>query len=226
MSVVGEGEIGFQEYFVGRHHDVPIDGVRFAGVEDARPAPGVLEALRDADVVVDRAVEPDRVDRADPRRARRAARCSTAAGPAWWPCRRSSPAPRSKGPADRMLRELGGEASVVEVARRYRSVAGVARGRRAPTRCRRRPSKAEGVSCVVTPTVMRSPDDRRCAGRHGARRRVSVPRVPRADAQAAAEQRYRASRDHAAQQHQAEAQPDEAHHQGCERATQRAWRRR
>ena len=29
-----------------------------------------------------------------------------------------------KGPADRMLRELGGEASVVEVARRYRDVAG------------------------------------------------------------------------------------------------------
>ena len=39
--VAGEGEIDFQEYFVGRRHEVPITGVRFDGADDARlSAPG------------------------------------------------------------------------------------------------------------------------------------------------------------------------------------------
>jgi LPPG:FO 2-phospho-L-lactate transferase len=45
-------EIGFQEYFVGRRHDVAVTSVHFAGVEAARPAPGVIDALAGADLVV------------------------------------------------------------------------------------------------------------------------------------------------------------------------------
>ena len=45
VTVAGEGEIGFQEYFVQRHHDVAVDRVRFDGAEAARPAPGVLDAI-------------------------------------------------------------------------------------------------------------------------------------------------------------------------------------
>jgi LPPG:FO 2-phospho-L-lactate transferase len=52
VTVADEGEIGFQEYFVRRQHSVAVTSVRFAGADDARPGPGVLDALSDADVVV------------------------------------------------------------------------------------------------------------------------------------------------------------------------------
>lgn len=48
-----EGEwIDFQDYFVRLRHAVPVDAVDFVGVADARPAPGVLDALAAADAVV------------------------------------------------------------------------------------------------------------------------------------------------------------------------------
>jgi LPPG:FO 2-phospho-L-lactate transferase len=46
------GELPFQTWFVRRHHEDEVFGVRFDGVEHARPAPGVLEALVSADAVV------------------------------------------------------------------------------------------------------------------------------------------------------------------------------
>lgn len=46
------GEIGFQEWFVRDRAETPVLGVRFAGIEVARPAPGVLDAIAGADVVV------------------------------------------------------------------------------------------------------------------------------------------------------------------------------
>ena len=47
-----DGELDFQEWFVKRRHADRVDGLRFEGAEDARPAPGVLEAIGDADLVV------------------------------------------------------------------------------------------------------------------------------------------------------------------------------
>ena len=46
------GAFGFQEWFVARGHRDEVDGVRFDGAEGARPAPGVLEALGGADVIL------------------------------------------------------------------------------------------------------------------------------------------------------------------------------
>src|SRR5580704_10070630 len=45
-------EVSFQDYFVRLHHDVAVRGVRFEGAETAQPAPGVMEALRDADSIL------------------------------------------------------------------------------------------------------------------------------------------------------------------------------
>ena len=45
-------EIGFQEYFVGLRHDVAVHALRFVGASSAVPAPGVLDALGQAEVVV------------------------------------------------------------------------------------------------------------------------------------------------------------------------------
>src|SRR5690606_28524893 len=45
-------EINFQEYFVRHRHGVPLRSVRFAGIDDAVPAPGVLAAIGRASAVV------------------------------------------------------------------------------------------------------------------------------------------------------------------------------
>jgi LPPG:FO 2-phospho-L-lactate transferase len=46
------GAFSFQEWFVARGHRDPVDRVRFDGADRARPAPGVLEALGAADVIL------------------------------------------------------------------------------------------------------------------------------------------------------------------------------
>lgn len=46
------GTFPFQQWFVARGHRDPVDRVRFEGAADARPAPGVLEALHDADLIL------------------------------------------------------------------------------------------------------------------------------------------------------------------------------
>ena len=52
VDTVESGELAFQEYFVHRHCEPKVKGFRFAGIESARPAPGVREAIEQADVVV------------------------------------------------------------------------------------------------------------------------------------------------------------------------------
>jgi LPPG:FO 2-phospho-L-lactate transferase len=46
------GEFGLQEWFVRRGHEDEVDGLRFEGAASARPAPGVLEAIEAASLVV------------------------------------------------------------------------------------------------------------------------------------------------------------------------------
>jgi LPPG:FO 2-phospho-L-lactate transferase len=46
------GDLSFQEYFVQRWYQDPVESVRFAGASDAEPAPGVTEAIRTADLVL------------------------------------------------------------------------------------------------------------------------------------------------------------------------------
>jgi LPPG:FO 2-phospho-L-lactate transferase len=46
------GSFEFQQWFVARAHRDPADRVRFEGAADARPAPGVLEALHDAELIL------------------------------------------------------------------------------------------------------------------------------------------------------------------------------
>jgi LPPG:FO 2-phospho-L-lactate transferase len=46
------GELSFEEYFVQRWYQDPVESIRFAGAADAEPAPGVIEAILDANLVV------------------------------------------------------------------------------------------------------------------------------------------------------------------------------
>jgi LPPG:FO 2-phospho-L-lactate transferase len=51
--VVADGrEMHFQDYWVGLHASVPVERVWLAGAEDATPAPGVLDAIANADLVL------------------------------------------------------------------------------------------------------------------------------------------------------------------------------
>ncbi len=159
VTVAGEGEIGFQEYFVQRHHDVAVEAVRFDGAEAARPAPFVLDALRAARRVVVAPSNPlvsiDPVlavpgvrDAVTARRGDAVAVSPIIAGAAL------------KGPADRLLRELGHEASVVGIARLYAPLVGTLVVDEADSH-RAGAVEAEGVRCVVAPTVMRGPAEAR-----------------------------------------------------------------
>src|SRR5689334_9179719 len=46
------GELSFEEYFVQRWYQDPVNSVRFAGAEKAEPAPGVIDAILSATVVL------------------------------------------------------------------------------------------------------------------------------------------------------------------------------
>ena len=47
-----DGSFAFQKWFVARRHEDDVDAVRFEGADDARAAPGVLEALSSAELVL------------------------------------------------------------------------------------------------------------------------------------------------------------------------------
>src|ERR1700704_1244196 len=46
------GELSFEEYFVQRWYQDPVNSIRFAGIEKAEPAPGVIDAIMSATVVL------------------------------------------------------------------------------------------------------------------------------------------------------------------------------
>jgi len=112
------GELPFQEWFVARGHRDEVDHVRFEGAESATPAPGVLEALEEAELLLLAPSNPY-VSLA-PILAVRALREALAARRV--PCVAVSPliGGRSvKGPADRMLARLAGGTSPRHVAACY-----------------------------------------------------------------------------------------------------------
>jgi LPPG:FO 2-phospho-L-lactate transferase len=50
--VTDEGELDFQDYMVRRQADARVKGVQYEGVLEAKPAPGVIEAILDAEGVI------------------------------------------------------------------------------------------------------------------------------------------------------------------------------
>lgn len=112
------GSFPFQEWFVARGHRDEVDALRFEGEEAARPAPGALEALAGADLILLAPSNP--YVSIAPILAVRALREALAARRV--PCVAVSPlidGRAVKGPADRMLRRLAGGTSPRHVARCY-----------------------------------------------------------------------------------------------------------
>lgn len=52
MVRITDGWVTFQEYFVARRHEDDVLELRFDGADSARAAPGVVEAIQEADLVV------------------------------------------------------------------------------------------------------------------------------------------------------------------------------
>ena len=46
------GELSFEEYFVQRWYQDPVESIRLAGAADAEPAPGVVDAILSSDIVL------------------------------------------------------------------------------------------------------------------------------------------------------------------------------
>jgi LPPG:FO 2-phospho-L-lactate transferase len=148
-------EIGFQEYFVGRRHDVPVRSIRLAGVETAAAAPGVLEAISEADQLVICPSNP--IVSIGPVLATGA--IGTALSARRESCVAVSPIVAGKalkGPADRMLAELGHESSVAGVARLWAPYASTLVIDEADSFHAGAVEEA-GMRALVAPTVMSGP---------------------------------------------------------------------
>lgn len=160
MITLAEGpdagqEISFQEYFVARRHGVTVSAVRFEGAARATAAPGVLEAIGGAERLVIAPSNPlvsiapvlavtGVAEAVAARRQHNVAVSPIIAGSAL------------KGPADRLLAELGHEASVVGVARMWAPYAATLVIDEADANLADAVAAA-GMTPVVTPTIMSEP---------------------------------------------------------------------
>lgn len=163
-------EVPFQEYFVQRRHSVPVGAVRFDGADRASLTDHARMALTDSDVVVIApsnplvSIAPVRslpgVDAVLSARRDTVVAISPIIGGA-----------ALKGPADRMLLELGHEASVVGVARLYAAIAGTLVIDPIDASLATA-VEATGMRVVVTPSIMSTP----AIGHELARRTLAAAR--------------------------------------------------
>jgi LPPG:FO 2-phospho-L-lactate transferase len=152
----GTTELAMQEWFVRERAEPPVVSVRFEGAERATPAPGVLDALHDAEAILicpsnpiisigPILAVPGIRDVLVARRDRVVAVSPIVGG-----------AP-VKGPADRLMGPLGLEVSCVGVADAYREIASTL-VIDAVDAARAAEVEAHGVRAIVTDTIMRSPE--------------------------------------------------------------------
>jgi LPPG:FO 2-phospho-L-lactate transferase len=155
VQTTEHGELPFQEYFVKHRHGVAVSSVRFAGIESCTPGPEVLSTIANASRIVIAPSNPivsigpvlDVPGVRDALIARRSdvvAISPIIAGAAL------------KGPADRLLTELGHESSALGIARLYAPFAGTLvidtlDAALAPA------IEALGLRCIVTDTIMSQP---------------------------------------------------------------------
>ena len=153
MVHLEDGDVSFQEYFVKLRHSVPVTGVEFVGADSATFIdPQIIAAASTIVIAPSNPIVSIGPIRAlsgveDALRARRndvVAVSPIVAGAAL------------KGPADRMLVELGHEPTVVGVARMYAPIAATLIIDEQDAHLADAVER-EGVRCVVTDTIMSKP---------------------------------------------------------------------
>jgi len=157
------GPLEFQTYFVRRRARDEVLGVEFQGAEEARPAPGVLPAIRSASAIVICPSNP--IISIGPilavpgiRQALRRRKCPAAA---------ISPiigGRALKGPAADMMQGMGMEVSALGVARMYRGLVDLFVLDRADKRLAPEVEKL-GMRAVVTNTIMTGPAQKKALAR-------------------------------------------------------------
>jgi LPPG:FO 2-phospho-L-lactate transferase len=165
VDTLDYGELPFQEYFVQRRCEPRVTGFRFTGIENARPAAGIEEAIERADAVlfcpsnpwvsidpILRIVSPSlprNATTADKSRKKPVVAVSPIIG-----------GKTVKGPAAKMFAELGIEPSALSVAKHYGStITGFVLD--AVDADLESKVKQLGLQTFVTDTLMRSDDDRK-----------------------------------------------------------------
>jgi LPPG:FO 2-phospho-L-lactate transferase len=152
--VVGpDGPLAFQDYMVRLRTEAEVEAIGFEGAEEAQPAPGVLEALWDAEAIIlapsnpfvsigPILAVPGIREAIEASKATRIAISPIIAGQV------------VKGPAGKMLASMGHEVSAAGVAALYRGLIDVmvidAQDAELEPRI-----EALGMRCVVTDTIMR-----------------------------------------------------------------------
>ncbi|MGH9849713.1 MAG: 2-phospho-L-lactate transferase CofD family protein, partial [Blastocatellia bacterium] len=122
--ITDEGEMHFQEYLVKHRARPTVTGIRFENIESAKPAPGVAEAILEAEAIVicpsnplisigPILAVPGMRDLLIQTSATIVAISPVVGGASL------------KGPTDRMLADLGMEVSAAQVARLYSDIADV-----------------------------------------------------------------------------------------------------
>jgi LPPG:FO 2-phospho-L-lactate transferase len=158
-----EGPLHFQEYLVKRRTEPVVHGIRFAGVESAQPAPGVLEAIRDADCILicpsnplisigPILAVPQIRDQLCAHKEKVFAVCPIVAGKSL------------KGPSDKMLAQLGHEPTALGVAKLYADFTGTFIIDPAD-RTQAAPIAALGIKVAILPTVMNTRQQKRKVAR-------------------------------------------------------------
>jgi LPPG:FO 2-phospho-L-lactate transferase len=154
-----EGPLHFQEYLVKRRAEPIVKSIRFDGIERATPAPGVLDAIRDADRIVICPSNP--LISIGPILAvkgiREALRVRRESVIAVCPIVGSK---SLKGPSDKMLAELGHESSAKGVAKLYADFTGTF-VIDPVDETERSAIESLGMKVAVTPTVMKTRTDKR-----------------------------------------------------------------
>ena len=151
--VTSAGVLHFEEYLVQRHAVDKVLGVQFAGADAARPAPGVLEAIAEAEAILLAPSNPivSIGTILAVSGVRTALRETKAPVVAISPIVGGAPI---KGPADKLMRAMGYEVSAVGVAQCYHDFLDVLildqiDGALAPL------VEAQGCRVVVMDTLMR-----------------------------------------------------------------------
>ena len=158
VALTEHGEMAFQEYFVRHACEPRITGVRFDGAEDAPPSPAFAEVLASADAIVLCPSNP--LVSIEPVLAVQGVRDAIElfAGP------RIAVSPivggrALKGPAAKMMAELGEEVSNAGIARRYAGLVDtlvIDAGDGAEAQA----VEALGIVAHVTPTIMTTDADK------------------------------------------------------------------
>jgi LPPG:FO 2-phospho-L-lactate transferase len=154
-----EGPLHFQEYLVKRRTEPVVRGIRFAGAESAHPAPGVLEAISDADRILICPTNPlisigpilavpQIRDQLRAHKETVFAVCPIVAGKSL------------KGPSDKMLAQLGHEPTALGVAKLYADFTGTFIIDPAD-RTQAAPIAALGMKVAILPTVMKTRPEKR-----------------------------------------------------------------